>query len=358
MDIVCCVMLAQQHRTVATDHLGNVRATVSDMLLPRGSGVFDADLRTLTDYYPFGMTMPERSYEAAGINGHRYGYNGKENDNEVKGEGNQQDYGFRIYDPRVARFLSVDPLAPDYPWYTPYQFAGNTPIQAIDLDGLEPEAVVAKASEYIGTPYEFGGKKPAMKGGYPVWMPKASYLAFIGYPSSAMSSVRIDRVKWSFLSFGSSAANECKLELTDVANFQALFNTKDCGIDCSGLARLAFNADKLKKIPNMGVISANAMKSLLDEKARGDEPTAVVGNDMSLVQEGDLVFSPNHVMIATGQTRNSIRKGGESVLEFEVIHAPQTGREVIREWKRATDKHSWGRPVRNEEAKNTAGSSE
>ncbi len=35
----------------------------------------------------------------------QYRYNGKENDNEVKGDGNQQDYGFRIYDPRIARFL-------------------------------------------------------------------------------------------------------------------------------------------------------------------------------------------------------------------------------------------------------------
>ncbi len=136
MDIVCCVMLAQHHRAVSTDHLGNVRVTVSDMLIPRG-GVFDADLRTLTDYYPFGMTMPERSYEAAGIDGHRYGYNGKENDNEVKGEGNQQDYGFRIYDPRVARFLSVDPLAREYPGLTLYQFSSNTPIWAVDRDGLE-----------------------------------------------------------------------------------------------------------------------------------------------------------------------------------------------------------------------------
>ncbi len=34
--------------------------------------------------------------------------------------------------------MSVDPLAPDYPWYTPYQFAGNMPIRYIDLDGLEP----------------------------------------------------------------------------------------------------------------------------------------------------------------------------------------------------------------------------
>jgi hypothetical protein len=42
----------------------------------------------------------------------------------------------------IARFLSVDPLAPEYPWYTPYQFAGNTPIQAIDLDGLEPKIMI------------------------------------------------------------------------------------------------------------------------------------------------------------------------------------------------------------------------
>jgi RHS repeat-associated protein len=68
---------------------------------------------------------------------YRYGFNGKENDNEVKGEGNQQDYGMRIYDPRLGKFLSVDPLTMEYPWYSPYQFAGNKPIWAIDLDGTE-----------------------------------------------------------------------------------------------------------------------------------------------------------------------------------------------------------------------------
>jgi RHS repeat-associated protein len=66
-----------------------------------------------------------------------YGFNGKENDNEVKGDGNQQDYGMRIYDPRLGRFLSVDPLMKEYPELTPYQFASNTPIQGIDLDGEE-----------------------------------------------------------------------------------------------------------------------------------------------------------------------------------------------------------------------------
>ncbi|OMP74524.1 RHS repeat-associated core domain-containing protein [[Flexibacter] sp. ATCC 35208] len=69
--------------------------------------------------------------------GYRYGFNGKENDNEVKGEGNEQDYGMRIYDPRIGQFLSVDPLTPKYPQLTPYQFASNSPIAGVDMDGLE-----------------------------------------------------------------------------------------------------------------------------------------------------------------------------------------------------------------------------
>src|ERR1700733_13381371 len=80
------------------------------------------------------MGMPERNYRS---NSYRYGFNGKENDNDVKGEGNQQDYGIRIYDPRLGRFLSVDPITRDYPELTPYQFASNSPIASIDLDGLE-----------------------------------------------------------------------------------------------------------------------------------------------------------------------------------------------------------------------------
>ena len=87
------------------------------------------------DYYPFGMNMPGRKYTAG--SGYRYGFNGKEKDNEVKGEGNQQDYGARINDPRLGKFLSVDPLTYKYAALTPYQFASNSPISGIDLDGLE-----------------------------------------------------------------------------------------------------------------------------------------------------------------------------------------------------------------------------
>jgi len=43
----------------------------------------------------------------------------------------------RVYDPRLGRLLSVDPITKEYPELTPYQFASNRPIDAIDLDGEE-----------------------------------------------------------------------------------------------------------------------------------------------------------------------------------------------------------------------------
>jgi RHS repeat-associated protein len=66
-----------------------------------------------------------------------YGYNGKMKDNEWAGVGNHLDYGFRMLDTRIGRFISVDPLTKKYPWWTPYQFASNTPLWGTDLDGRE-----------------------------------------------------------------------------------------------------------------------------------------------------------------------------------------------------------------------------
>jgi RHS repeat-associated protein len=92
------------------------------------------------------MKMPGRSYNFMTApnngSGYRYGYNGKEQDFSFHGaDGQVLDYGFRIYDARISRFMSIDPLTRQYPELTPYQFASNTPIQAIDLDGLEKQVV-------------------------------------------------------------------------------------------------------------------------------------------------------------------------------------------------------------------------
>ncbi|MBC7383498.1 MAG: hypothetical protein H7296_11005 [Bacteroidia bacterium] len=123
-----------------SNHLGNVLATVSDRKLaqdPNNTGqvqFYNADLWTATDYYPFGSMMPGRSFSSGN---YQFGFNGKENDNDIKGNGNQQDYGMRIYDPRLGRFLSVDPAIKKHPALTAYHFASNRPVDGIDLNGLE-----------------------------------------------------------------------------------------------------------------------------------------------------------------------------------------------------------------------------
>jgi RHS repeat-associated protein len=137
-----------------SNHLGNVLVTLSDKKRGVQNGTTGSVryylpiVKGAQDYFPFGMKMPGRIFVASGTN-YRFGFNGKENDNEVKGEGNQQDYGLRIYDPRLGRFLSVDPLTMSYPWYTPYQFAGNKPIWATDVDGAEenPTNLIPKSLE-------------------------------------------------------------------------------------------------------------------------------------------------------------------------------------------------------------------
>ena len=110
--------------------------------------LFKPDVLAFNDYYPFGSLVPNRHGSSSS---YRYGFNGKENDNEIMGEGNFQDYGMRMYNPRIGRFFNVDPLTKKYPMLTPYQFASNTPIWATDLDGLE--AFIA--TETIGTGHAF-----------------------------------------------------------------------------------------------------------------------------------------------------------------------------------------------------------
>lgn len=104
---------------------------------PNQIAYYEADVISHSDYYPYGMEMSERSEGE-----YRFGYNGKEADDEVAADRNSLDYGFRIYNPRLGRFLSVDPLMMTFPWLTPYQFAGDKPVIAIDLDGLEEYVIV------------------------------------------------------------------------------------------------------------------------------------------------------------------------------------------------------------------------
>jgi RHS repeat-associated protein len=93
----------------------------------------------LSNYHFYNPKNYLYSKPVKGLQGFRvcycFGFNGKERDNETYGEGNAYDFGARIYDSRLGRWLSLDPLTSKYPNLSPYLFAGNNPILFVDFDG-------------------------------------------------------------------------------------------------------------------------------------------------------------------------------------------------------------------------------
>jgi RHS repeat-associated protein len=92
----------------------------------------------IKDDYPFGSIIPNRH---GYVDDYRYGFQGQEKDDEIKGEGNSLNYTFRMHDPRVGRFLSLDPLSKSYPWNSPYAFSENRVIDGVELEGGEIKLV-------------------------------------------------------------------------------------------------------------------------------------------------------------------------------------------------------------------------
>ena len=87
-----------------------------------------------------GAVEKKRYLEKNRLSSSTYGFQGQEKDDEIKGAGNSINFKFRMYDPRIGRFFAPDPLIvgqQKFPWYSPYQFAGNKPIWKVDLEGLQ-----------------------------------------------------------------------------------------------------------------------------------------------------------------------------------------------------------------------------
>jgi RHS repeat-associated protein len=82
---------------------------------------------------------------------YRFGFNGMHKDNEVKGVGNSLDFGARVYDSRLGRWLSLDPLQAKYPSLSPYNFSVNCPIMFNDPDGRDAQVAITRNSEGGGS---------------------------------------------------------------------------------------------------------------------------------------------------------------------------------------------------------------
>jgi len=80
---------------------------------------------------PFGSIMVSVSKGE-----YRYGFNGSEIDKEIEGGGNNYTTEYRLFDTRIAKFLSVDPLYSVSPGWSPYRLLYCNPLNWIDPSGL------------------------------------------------------------------------------------------------------------------------------------------------------------------------------------------------------------------------------
>ena len=121
------------------DHLGNTRVTFSDR--NNDGAVTTQDIEQINHYYPFGMNMEGPWNGAEGQL--KYQFNGKEwNDKEFSDEFmglGWNDFGARMYDPSIARWNTIDPMAEKMRFHSPYNYGFDNPVRFVDPDGQQGE---------------------------------------------------------------------------------------------------------------------------------------------------------------------------------------------------------------------------
>jgi RHS repeat-associated protein len=93
--------------------------------------VLSNDIATVVsyeDYYPFGLTMPNRSMVNVDPT---FRFTGKEKSGSI----GRYLFGARTYNPLIGRWDQVDPMADKYPGLSPYNYCANNPINIIDPKG-------------------------------------------------------------------------------------------------------------------------------------------------------------------------------------------------------------------------------
>ncbi len=148
----------------------------------------------------------ETAYSGKLVDNYRFGFNGQEKDDEITGvTGSHLNFKYRMYDSRIGRFFTVDPLTSKYPYNSPYAFCENKLGLGIELEGLEVY--------YLNT--EWGSMAGMGEYGY-------------GYVSG--NGVANDDIGRTFFSY------ESKISLSDkesVAGIQAFYKKTHIGVDLS-----------------------------------------------------------------------------------------------------------------------------
>jgi RHS repeat-associated protein len=107
------------------DHLGSVRIVIDDSQ--------DAEVHQRNNYSAFGLLDfgTEGQIPAVAKKFNDRFYNGKEQQDVV----GWYDFGARMYNPELGRWMKIDRFSEKYYALSPYQYAANNPIYNIDING-------------------------------------------------------------------------------------------------------------------------------------------------------------------------------------------------------------------------------
>ncbi|MCD9612159.1 RHS repeat domain-containing protein [Tenacibaculum maritimum] len=172
---------------------------------------FNPEIIGYNDYYPFGMLVPNRHGQA---DSYRYGFQGQEKDDEIKGEGNSINYKFRMHDPRVGRFLSLDPLADSFAHNSPYVFSENRVIDGTELEG----------AEYLNTNTKWRRFWNAING-YTHWTQMSDFISGDHSRPEYVSEILYAEEKAGGLKFIVKVVNEEDIKLVTVKAYSEKFNS-------------------------------------------------------------------------------------------------------------------------------------
>lgn len=145
-----------------SNHLGSVLTVIRDIkntYSSAGAGAtqgYRVAISSVADYSPYGVQLDMRTQSTEDF---RFGYQGSENDIEIKDAGNSYTTHFRQLDPRIGRWLTIDPKGSTMPWQSPYNSMDGNPIRYNDPGG--DKVKIKKGKDITGK--EFRELKKQMK---------------------------------------------------------------------------------------------------------------------------------------------------------------------------------------------------
>jgi RHS repeat-associated protein len=147
MDIPIPAGYANGYMYIYTNNESNYNVYFDEVCILHEKTNSALQVTQLSDYYPFGLGFNVWNKES--IKANRYLYQKQELQDDLGYD--EYQYKYRMHDPAMGRFLSVDPLSEKYMYNSTYAFSENRVIDGIELEGLEFQGLYGQwASTYGG----------------------------------------------------------------------------------------------------------------------------------------------------------------------------------------------------------------